>query len=125
MMNLYRVENAEGIGPFHAGGHDFFRVLVDSVGGNEFFNNFPTPHEEGLGFFMTSNERVGCVSLTQLAAWFPKAARRVLVQYKFFLCCYQVPDARVGEYQAVFDLPKATLKKKVAIHPLNKEKNCG
>ena len=104
-MLVYRMEDADGRGPFRNSG--VMWKMSEAMGRNRddfdcFHNDFPTPDEEGLNF--TRDHKCGCVSLRQLVTWFPRPCRDVLAREGYDLVVLSVPDAlcEVGEEQVIY-----------------------
>lgn len=130
-MRVYRVEDAEGYGPFQGGRgealHDALlannhqgALLADMAGecwhswarerGGDYL--FPTPWNDPLigrtweGFgWARIDPRVGCLSLRDIVTWFPKPCRSVLKDEGFRLTLWEVKEGEVlaGTRQCLFD----------------------
>lgn len=102
LREVYRVENAEGQGPYRPDGpaNGFNHSCV---------NSHPTPHNDGIP---CPEEYVcGFTSREQLKEWFDATERTTLRAEGYMIALYIVPGECVvdGKKQLVFDPSKADL----------------
>jgi len=120
-MHVYRIENAEGCGPWHAGsGRDAYnknhRCRDDSHSCSEPpgpFSEYGTPLKAHFDATDGAGYLFGFKSRAQLKRWFRSmAGRRAMAKAGFRLSLYEVPASKVvaGKWQVAFDRKAAALR---------------
>lgn len=102
-MKIYRVEDAEGNGPYGWGNRGYMEKFPDNDDGH------PTDAEDGIGYrrgnsFEDSGWRFGFSSLEQAGQWFDAPRRRALADAGYSLRAFEVEPDRVlsGTRQVAF-----------------------
>lgn len=98
-MKVYRVENAEGEGPFFHHEHDVNFRSDDYQLWKDFMNDMDSCVHPAPSYNMIGEGKVfGCPSLENIRSWFPKIIAYLLHRYGYAISVYNVKTAFHHDY---------------------------
>lgn len=109
MPRVFRIEDAEGVGPYQGNPPGSLPLIDEHVDDP----HKPAPYDDGLGDYPPGkwrDVRFGFTSLEQMQAWFAtEEERRELANAGYRVAVYEAhPDRHMlGGHQCIFDLTRA------------------
>lgn len=108
MRTIWRIQNSQGVGPYHGIGHSDWKAREHSI-----LTGHPDPYEDlGIASFWRSlgavemrDWKFGFQSLEQLERWFCKEELQCLANYGFIPVEVEASHVVSGTHQVIF-LPK-------------------
>lgn len=107
MINVYRIETAEGEGPYCSSKMVELDIRID---------DHPSPWSDGISI-PSHNFICGFDSISKLMAWFDPSDRKILQSKGFVMVVYQSDDVVHGYKQVMFN--RKTAKRQIVVELRN------
>jgi hypothetical protein len=103
-VGLYRVQNADGSGPYNSLPTEYYKGNSLTYHGNEGDDIHPMPRHDGLDEYISYTEKFAFASLKQLMSWFSTTEISWLTKHGFSVYRVWVDTDRVkyGNHQCTF-----------------------